>query len=386
MIRVRFPWFTLLFISSVLAVGQQAPTAVPETIPCPVENSTGKTTDCQRNQDNRQRGSFVVAPIPISSPALGTGINIMGGYIFSLSKKDRISPPSVLGGAAVFTNNSSRAFALAGELYFKEDRYHVIAGVAHGDLNYDFYGTGTSAGDAGRKFGLNETGTLFFGAVMRRLPGKIFVGPRIWMGASTLAPKEFGENHPDLPPLNLPFNLRAIGVQLERDTVPNRFYPVKGTSLKFSADFFANTLGSTFSFQSYQFTFNAYRSFDDRQVLAYNAFACSTGGEAPFFGQCIFGMRNELRGYPAGRYIDDKMLATQVEYRVVLPWRMGAVAFAGIGEVGSSLSKFNYDNLLPSGGVGLRFNLSKKYHVNLRADIAQGKNGHTFSMGLAEAF
>jgi hypothetical protein len=41
---------------------------------------------------------------------------------------------------------------------------------------------------------------------------------------------------------------------------------------------------------------------------------------------------------------------------------------------------------LPSGGGGLRFLLSKKYHVNLRADIAQGVDGHTFSMGVGEAF
>jgi len=37
-------------------------------------------------------------------------------------------------------------------------------------------------------------------------------------------------------------------------------------------------------------------------------------------------------------------------------------------------------------GVGLRFELNKKYHVNLRADIAQGRDGHTFSMGIGEVF
>ena len=41
---------------------------------------------------------------------------------------------------------------------------------------------------------------------------------------------------------------------------------------------------------------------------------------------------------------------------------------------------------LPAGGGGLRFMLSKAYHVNLRADIAAGKNGHTFGMGVSEAF
>jgi len=27
---------------------------------------------------------------------------------------------------------------------------------------------------------------------------------------------------------------------------------------------------------------------------------CGTGGEPPFYGNCIYGMNNELRGYQAG--------------------------------------------------------------------------------------
>jgi len=50
------------------------------------------------------------------------------------------------------------------------------------------------------------------------------------------------------------------------------------------------------------------------------------------------------------------------------------------------VAKFRYDELLPSLGGGLRYNLSKKYHVNLRFDVAQGKNGYTWSMGVGEAF
>jgi hypothetical protein len=32
------------------------------------------------------------------------------------------------------------------------------------------------------------------------------------------------------------------------------------------------------------------------------------------------------------------------------------------------------------------FRFSTKYHVYLRADIAQGVDGHTFAMGVGEAF
>lgn len=336
--------------------------------------------------NNPGRGAIVVVPIPTSSPAIGNGATILGGYIFPLRKTDKISPPSIIGGTWVGTDNGTRAWAVGTELYFNQDRYHAISGVAHGDLNYDFYGTGTVNGDAGRKFGLNQTGNVFFGEILRRTFWEIFVGPRLWIGKSRLEPQHLGETFPDLPPLGVDFSMNSLGFKIERETTPNRFYPEKGTLFQLGSDFFSKDIGGTFTFQRYRLTFNAYHTAAKRQVLAYNAFACATGGNAPFFGQCIFGLQNELRGYPAGRYIDKDMLATQAEYRLSLPWRLGLAAFAGLGEVAPSFSKFDAGNILPSGGVGPRFVLSSKYHVNLRADFAWGKNGRTFSMGLGESF
>jgi hypothetical protein len=344
----------------------------------------GTSSDLEKELD--RRSTFVAAPIPTSSPATGTGVTLVGGYIFPISKKDKVSPPSILGGAALLTDNGTRAWAAGAELYFKEDRYHVLAGFAHGDLNYDFYGTGTAAGNAGIKFGLNQTGNVFFSEALRRVFWRFFIGPRIWFGGSKLSAQHLSENRPDLPPLGINFDMRSLGFKMERDTTPNRFYPVKGSTFQFNADFFSKALGGSFTFQTYRLKFNAYHSFDTKQVLAYNLFVCSTGGEAPFFGQCIFGMQDELRGYPAGRYIDKKMIATQLEYRRSVIWRLGMVAFAGLGQVTPSFSDFKGDNLLGSIGGGARLNLSTKYHVNLRLDIARGKNDQTFSMGVGEAF
>ena len=91
--------------------------------------------------------------------------------------------------------------------------------------------------------------------------------------------------------------------------------------------------GSKYSFQSYRFTFNKYGRLSEKQVLAYNLFICGTGGTPPFYGNCIYGTNNELRGYTAGQYLDRYMFATQLEYRLTLPKRFGLVAFGGIGEV-----------------------------------------------------
>jgi outer membrane protein assembly factor BamA len=360
----------------------------PAAEPAPASDSVPATDQSETKKQKRseKRGSFVGAPIPMSSPAIGSGVTIMAGYIFSLSKKDAISPPSVVGGAALFTNNGTKGFAVGTQLYFKEDRYHLLTGYVSADLNYSFYGTGTAAGDRGVKFELKQTLGLFFAEGTRRLFWRIFAGPRIIAGTSTLAPQHLGEQNSELPPLNVGFNLRSLGLKIERDTTTNRFYPVDGMMGHFSADFFDDALGSNFTFQSYRLTVNAYQGLTKNQVLAYNTYICATGGAAPFFGQCIFGTNNQLRGYPAGRYIDRDLLAMQVEYRLSLPRRFGVAAFAGLGEVGPSFGGFNYDGLLPSVGFGPRFQVSTKYHVNLRADFAQGKNDRTFSMGIGEAF
>jgi hypothetical protein len=37
-------------------------------------------------------------------------------------------------------------------------------------------------------------------------------------------------------------------------------------------------------------------------------------------------------------------------------------------------------------GHGAEDRVGAQHHVNLRADIAQGRNGHTFGMGIGEAF
>ena len=62
------------------------------------------------------------------------------------------------------------------------------------------------------------------------------------------------------------------------------------------------------------------------------------------------------------------------------------VVFGGVGEVAPGLGELSADHLLPAGGGGLRFLISRKYKLNFRIDVAQGKDGHTFGMGIGEAF
>jgi surface antigen Omp85-like protein len=374
--------------SSPAATRQQETPVTPADPNKPAPAIVSTKDEKAKKEKKPKRGAIVLAPLPISSPAIGSGIIPVLGYIFPFSKNDKESPPSTVGVAGLITNNGSRGFVIGGQLFLDHNKYEITSGFAHGNVDYNIYGTGVAAN---LKLPLEQTGKAFFGEFLRNIGWKIFVGPRFVTGRSfiTIVPNS-GSSVPIPPEVGLHSNLTSLGARLTRDTRPNHFYPLGGTFFTFTSDFFANALGSKYSFQSYKTEFDKYWSLSKAQVLAYDASFCATSGTPPFYGNCIYGTNNELRGYVAGRYFTRYTLATQLEYRLVLPKRFGLVVFGGLGGAipgGKQIFQMvQTSHFLPSGGGGLRFELSKKYHVNLRADIAQGVDGHTFGMGVGEAF
>jgi Omp85 superfamily domain len=361
--------------------GQSSPSSPP---PAAGAKQGGEKT---KNAKKESRGSIVVAPLPLVSPAIGSGIIPVAGYIFPFSKNDKVSPPSVVGAAGLLTNNGSRAWGLGADLYIKRNTYEITSFFGKGNLNYDLYGSGLFGG---LKLPLVQTGHLYRGEVLRRFWWKVFVGPRVWIGSSfvTLAPNSIA-NLPPLPPgFGIENEMRALGLRIIRDTRPNQFFPVAGEKLQFTSDFFMQSLGSKYSFQTYRLIFNQYHSLSKNQVLAYDLFGCVTSGKPPFYGNCVYGTSNELRGYTAGKYFDRYMFTAQAEYRLTLPHGIGLAGFTGVGEVipGTSQILFRNNHFLPDVGGGPRYELSKKYHVNLRADFARGRDSWTWSMGIGEAF
>lgn len=356
----------------------------PQTVEEPA--AAAKFPAQQDAEKNKSGSSIVIAPLPISSPALGVGIVPVFAYIFSLVGSEDGSPPSLLGGAGLVTDNGSRAMALGGQFYFKKNAYRTMGIFVRGNLNYDLYGLGS--GDSQPRLLLKQEGQALLAEFLRRTWWEFFAGPRFVWGSSLITVRDSRTGNVSLPPdVGLHTTLTALGFRIIRDTRPNRFYPTGGSLIDFTADFFAESLGSKYSFQSYKFTFNKYASLGEKQVLAYNFFTCSTGGQPPFYGNCIYGTNNELRGYVAGRYLSRYMVATQLEYRLTLPKRFGVVAFGGLGEViPGGNQPFRVKNFLPSAGAGGRFLLSRQHHVNLRVDFAEGKESHTWSVGVSEAF
>ena len=120
-------------------------------------------------------------------------------------------------------------------------------------------------------------------------------------------------------------------------------------------------------------------------LLAGDIYAQFNSRNAPWIlREELGGVIGRMRGYYAGRYIDSNQMTTQIELRQHIASRFGCVAWVGAGTVFPSLSEFQWKNILPTYGIGLRVEF--KHNVNLRVDFGLGKETAGFSFGFSEAF
>ncbi len=335
-----------------------------------------------REDDGR---SFVVLPIPQSSPALGNGAVLAAVLYYQPEGSAR---PWMTGGGALWTDNGSRGAALFQKAYLGGDRWRVTAIAADAELHLKFYGIGEGSAERGRFIRIEQSPTFYRFDALRKVAPSQYLGLRLQkVDMSTRVPVD-APAFPDLdiPSPQLDVALAGPGLLYEYDTRDSETGPSRGTYFDAQAQWYFSGWGSDRDYVNLSAALNHYRPLGPEGVLALRAYACSAGDDAPFFDLCLFGSQSDLRGYEGGQYRDTTLLAVQGEYRWQFARRWGAVAFAGVGDVAPSFGDYRIDDLLPSAGVGLRFKASTAYNVNVRVDYARGKDGDAVYFSIGEAF
>jgi outer membrane protein assembly factor BamA len=157
--------------------------------------------------------------------------------------------------------------------------------------------------------------------------------------------------------------------------------------LQFYFDEFAPVLGSNYSYTSYVLDLRRFIRVYKQQVLALQVLGNFNIGQVPLRSLAYLGGANMMRGYFEGRFRDDNAGVLQAEYRVPLFWRLGAVGFADMGNVGPAISDVNLQHFKYSYGGGLRVALNSTEKLNLRLDYGLAKGGSNgFYLQLGEAF
>jgi hypothetical protein len=329
----------------------------------------------------------LVAPVPFKHTQLGWGLALMFGVIHRFDADTAIKPSTGAVGGFYSENGSWGVMAME-MARLGRDAWRLRAMASHVDVRYDFYGIGDDAGDAGYSIGVQQELNFVAGMALRRVTSGLYLGPVVtWMQSTVKLRDSSSTVSPPVADLART-NLFAPGIQAEVDTRDDDYWPTVGSVGRLRAFFFSSALGGSRNFQRYVAMWSWYgRLRGEALVLAANANVCVASGDAPFYALCALGMgRGGLRGYTQGRYRDTVMTTVQAELRYHTTGRFGATAFAGFGQVAPSAGAVFAAQVLPAGGAGLRFQLTRRYPMHLRLDYAWGRNGGLLYFGVTEAF
>jgi outer membrane protein assembly factor BamA len=337
--------------------------------------------------------TFLMIPVVTNSPAMETGFGGLGLYFFNINKNDTISPPSLMSLYAIYSTNNSYIIAPFGRFYWNEDRNRAAMGFGtmrvNNDFNYDEQGNDL-------RLVYSEIRNFVTLEYSRKIINDFYLGV-LYLGTKTKYKFDQGtEEENDFTRDFFQQNgiednfVSSLGLNFSFDNRDYVYYPTRGFTFSIRPKLNADWLGSDNDYVDTDYKFSYFYSIKDNQILAANISGGFAFGDVPFDGYQNYGVRNSLRGYEAGKYKGKHMVAFQAEYRWRFYKKWGAVFFGGTGSVWGNDNNGEEEferNMLPSGGLGLRFMVSKAKNINLRLDYALGVDGNQgFYFGVMEAF
>ncbi len=349
---------------------------------------------------NKNSKTFVATPIINNSPTMKTGFGANLMYMFKINKKDTLSPPSMAALMGFYTINNSYVIVPFANLYWNQNKNRLFTGAGtvgiHHDHTYQIEDVSNYETTQDITLIYKELRTFFWIEYSRRVIGQWFLGASF--SGSKIAYKfnqgtdeenEFTEKFFERRGITDNF-VASLGLILSFDSRDYIYYPTKGFLLSVKPKFYQTWLGSDNNYVNTNIRCSGYFALRSNMVLASMVTGIFSTGDVPFSGFQSYGMRNNLRGYPAGKYRGKYMATFQAEFRWRFYRRWGAVAFAGTGSIwGDENDEYSFANRnwLPSAGIGARFMISKVKKINLRLDYAVGVDGNMgLYFGMMEAF
>lgn len=359
--EVRLLWSALL-VGAAVAHSTQAAQADPDITGTHLNQPAPLRDDSDLGF---RRGSFIVAPIPFSNPAIGSGLALGGGYLFSLSEGEETS---FIGLGGLLSENGSEAHGISAKLAFGSGWAFDLT-FAEARLKYDLFVNQIS-------FPIEQKGTLAQGGLSRRVANNWRVGAAFRYLDTTVTPSRGFTLPPQLTP-DLSLEVLSLGLTAGWDVRDDTDYPTDGARFEISANR-GYELGGSRAYGYASANFDVYHSFGPETVMAGRASTCVASSDAPFFDQCSLGFSDQFRGFSPTQYYDERLLSGQVELRHRLSNRIGIVAFGGIGWTAESFSNLDDDGTRAAGGLGVRYRLSQKFPVDFSVDYSTNNESEQF--------
>ena len=342
-----------------------APTSVP---PAPAPPPTGT--------------SWFVLPFVFWMPETRLGFAAAGGLQFHLHGTQRASSIFLVG---AYTLNAQSSVDLATDLALPGGT--VLTGRLR-VVNFpdQFFGLGPDSPESARETYTRLWTQAIFGAELPIRSEKLRAGPRLDLRAEDIRDVQpGGQLASGTIEGSSGFTAVGLGATAAWDTRDLPMFPHRGALVELWYLWYPEELGHHGEFTAASLEGRIFHSLDHGLVLAAAAYVEQAAGHVPFTLLPKLGSTGYLRGWREGRFRDHLATAVQVELRVPIWDRFGAVVFASTGEVAPGLSSLRWDALRASVGAGLRFRLTPE-GTNIRFDVAESSAGPEVYLLLLEAF
>lgn len=331
---------------------------------------------------------WVLAPIVAYAPETSLQLGVGCQLVFKPFQAGNTARPSTLEMNVRYTLNNQLIISPEYRIFFKEEKY-----ILRGEMTFEkfpqfFYGIGNNTSEENEElydFSSFTADQIFY----RQLFNKLYagLGYRFAYRYNLDFEKDGILDNTDISGKT---GGRSGGFKLGLlfDNRNNVLNSSTGTYAELSHTLHRKFAGSEFKYTVTILDARTYlQPFHQRtDVLAFQLYGYFTNGNTPFTDLAALGGSSIMRGYYEGRYLDNQLLAAQAEYRLAVWRRIGAVGFVGIGEVASRFNDFSWSSIKPSGGLGLRYKIMEKENLNLRLDVALGKNSSGIYINISEAF
>lgn len=302
-------------------------------------------------------GSIVVAPVPFKNSLIGGGLALGGGYMFKL---DEGSDTSIIGLGGMRSENGSNAYGLMGNFAFAQNKWQFNFAAGEADVYYDLYLGSVPVP-------IRQDGQLYNSTLLYGLSDTVHIGGGLRYLETTIDYSS-GGTFPPLPDTNL--ELAVLSLLAKWDTRDDTFSARSGHLINANLSYGEVLNSSGRSYAKATAIYTGYTPLGASNSLAYRAAVCGSDEAAPFFEKCSLGGTDALRGFSPTQYLDDALLSAQLEFRQAISGRFSAVAFAGVGKTGEDLDALFGSPLRSAGGVGVRFQLSKKFKAVFSVDAS----------------